>query len=193
MKKNRVLIACKIFEEEINHVLQRERETFDVQMVWLDAGLHADIALLQNKLTSATDKAKEIGEDNVRVLYGQGCLPGIDSLAAQKGVPVASAKNCLEAFVGGDKLKDLENNHTMVMTPSWVRVWPKAMKEFLGWSEVDLRMNLGRYERILVLDAGLATLSDEEILEFFDLVQVPVEVESLNLDHFHDILIKLLE
>jgi hypothetical protein len=54
-------------------------------------------------------------------------------------------------------------------------------------------MNLGRYERILVLDAGLATLSDEEILEFFDLVQVPVEVESLNLDHFHDILMNLLE
>jgi len=192
MRKRRVLIACKIFEEEINHVLQTERENLDVQMVWLDAGLHADIAHLQRELASTIDRVKETGGDNVRVLYGQGCLPGIDSLAAEKEVPVASANNCLGAFIG-DKLKDLENNHTMVMTPSWVRVWPEAMKKFLGWSEVDFRMNLGRYERVLVLDAGLAPLSDEEILEFFDLVQVPVEVESLHLDHFHDMLMKLLE
>ena len=79
------------------------------------------------------------------------------------------------------------------MTPSWVRVWPEAMKKYLGWSEVDFRMNLGRYERILILDAGLAPLSDEETLEFFDLVQVPVEIESLNLDHFHDVLMELLK
>jgi hypothetical protein len=193
MRKRRVLIACKIFEEEVNHVLQWEQEIIDVQTVWLDVGLHADDALLQDELTSAIDRAKEIGEDNIRILYGQGCLPGIASLAAQKEVSVASANNCLGAFLGDNKLKGLENNHTMVMTPSWVRGWPEAMKKFLGWSEVDFRINLGRYERILVLDAGLATLSDEEILEFFDLVQVPVEVEPLNLDHFHDILMKLLE
>jgi len=193
MRKRRVLIACKIFEEEINHFLQREREIFDVQTVWLDVGLHADPALLQEELISAIDRAKAIGEDNIRILYGQRCLPGIERLAAQKEVSVASTNNCLEAFIGDNKLKDFDNNHTMVMTPSWVRVWPEAMKKFLGWSEVDFRINLGRYERILVLDARLAPLSDQEILEFFDLVQVPVEVEPLNLDHFHDIVIKLLE
>ena len=37
---------------------------------------------------------------------------------------------------------------------------------------------LGRYERILVLDAGIEPLTDEETLSFFDLVQVPVEIEK---------------
>ncbi len=90
-------------------------------------------------------------------------------------------------------MKELEQNHTMVMTPSWVRLWPESMKRLLGWTEVDFRINLGRYERILVLDPGLVPLTDEEILEFFDLVQVPVEVEPLSLDHFHRVLMQLLE
>ncbi len=33
MKKKRILVACKIFEEEINYVLQKERESLDVEMV----------------------------------------------------------------------------------------------------------------------------------------------------------------
>jgi hypothetical protein len=54
-------------------------------------------------------------------------------------------------------------------------------------------MNLGRYERILVLDAGIDPLRDEEILEFFDLAQVPVDVEALDLEHFQTVLKDLLD
>ena len=45
MKKKRILVACKIFEEEINYVLQKERESLDVEMVWMDVGLRSDPAL----------------------------------------------------------------------------------------------------------------------------------------------------
>jgi len=53
-----------------------------------------------------------------------------------------------------------------------------------GWDETDARINMGIYDRILLLDPGLSPLSDEEILAFFDLVQVPIEVEPLDLDCF---------
>ena len=65
--------------------------------------------------------------------------------------------------------------------------------EALGWNEVDVRINLGRYERILVLDAGIEPLTDEETLLFFDLVQVPVEIKKIDLSVFRDLLAKLLE
>ena len=87
----------------------------------------------------------------------------------------------------------MEQNNTMLMTPTWVRVWPANMKRFFGWNEVDFRMNLGRYERILVLDSGVNSLTEDEVLEFFDLVQVPVEFMNLNLDHFDNMLNGLLE
>lgn len=96
----------------------------------------------------------------------------------------------IEAFLGPHK-KDLEKNHTMIMTPGWVRAWPEIMKA-LGWDEVDVRMNLGRYERILLLDCGAHPLSDEEILWFFDLAQIPIEIEPLDLGHFKKMLKQLL-
>ena len=42
-------------------------------------------------------------------------------------------------------------------------------------------MNLGRYERLVVLDAGLAPLTDEETLEAFDLTGVVIETERVDL------------
>lgn len=47
--------------------------------------------------------------------------------------------------------------------------------------------------RILVVDPGLDPLTDEEILDFFDLSQVPVEVEALDLRCFENAVTRLLE
>jgi hypothetical protein len=66
------------------------------------------------------------------------------------------------------------------------------MMEALGWNEVDVRINLGRYERILVIDAGIDPLTDEEILWFFDLVQVPLEIKKIDLSILRDLLSRLL-
>jgi hypothetical protein len=63
----------------------------------------------------------------------------------------------------------------------------------LGWNEVDVRINLGRYERILIVDAGIEPLTDEETLSFFDLVQVPVEIGKIDLSIFRDLLSGLLD
>lgn len=193
MKVDKILIACGIFKDEIKFLLERKRGLSDIEVIWLDAGLHSDLKLLESELSSAIDNAKTIGNGDVKILYGNGCLPRIKSIADSKGVHIISTKNCLSAFLGEEKSIELEQNNTMLMTPSWVRVWPANMKRFFGWNEVDFRMNLGRYERILVLDSGVNSLTEDEILEFFDLVQVPVEFMNLNLDHFDNILNLLLE
>ena len=188
MKVDKVLIACGIFKDEINFLLERNRGLSDIKVIWLDAGLHSDLNLLENELLSAIDNAKSIGNADVKILYGNGCLPTIKSIADSKGVHIIPTKNCLSAFLGEEKSIELEQNNTMLMTPTWVRVWPANMKRFFGWNEVDFRMNLGSYERILVLDSGVNSLTEDEVLEFFDLVQVPVEFMNLNLDHFDNIL-----
>ncbi len=79
----------------------------------------------------------------------------------------------------------------MVMTPGWVRVLPQIMQS-LGWDEVDVRINLGRYKRILIVDSGVKSLSDEDVLAFFDLTQVPLEIELLDLGHFRHEVAELL-
>ena len=181
-----VLIACKVLEKELLHALPSGA---DVEVVWLEAGLHASLPRLEEALKAAVDKAMRSGR-TVRLLYGQGCHPEIASFLAHQGVAAFPVKNCIEALLGR-YAPELKDTKTMLMTPGWVRAWP-AMMEALGWNEVDVRINLGRYERILVLDAGLEPLSDEETLLFFDLVQVPLEVRRIDLSLFRELLAELL-
>ena len=182
-----VLIACKVLEKELLHALPLDA---DVEIVWLEAGLHASLPRLEAALKAATDKAMRSGR-TVCLLYGQGCHPEIASFLARQGVAAFPVKNCIEALLGKDA-PELKDTKTMLMTPGWVRAWP-AMMEALGWNEVDARINLGRYERILVLDARIEPLTDEETLLFFDLVQVPLEARRIELSVFRELLAKLLE
>jgi hypothetical protein len=182
-----VLIACKVLEKELLHALP---EDADVEVVWLEAGLHASLPRLEEALTTAIAEAKP-SERKVCLLYGQGCHPEIGSFLASQGVATFPVKNCIEALLGNNA-PEIKDTKTMIMTPGWVRAWPSIM-EALGWSEVDVRINLGRYERILVIDPGLEPLTDEETLVFFDLVQVPVEIKKIDLSVFRDLLAKLLE
>ena len=190
--QKQVLIACKIFEEEITNLLSREDEDAQPQIIWLDAALHLDLKLLEKELRAAIDSAGSQAQDQVKVFFGRGCLPHMDELLREKGLPLCPTNNCISAFVGEDKVRELEQGNTILMTPSWIRYWPGNSRRLAGWDEVDFRTGLGRYDRILVIDPGINPLSDEEILEFFDLVQVPIEVIDIDLGHFQATLERVL-
>jgi hypothetical protein len=187
MNERKILIACNVFEKELQACLPAEDRP---EIIWIDAGLHADLHRLEEQLTKALEESK-VEETEVQVFFGSGCHPDICRLSRRFGAGIAPVKNCIEAFCG-ENAKRLEENRTMIMTPGWVRAWPRIMAA-LGWDEVDVRINLGRYDRILLLDAGVDPLREEEILSFFDLVQVPVEVEALDLEHFKCTLTAILQ
>ncbi len=69
-------------------------------------------------------------------------------------------------------------------------LWRRGSQTAFHHSRRQVRY--GRYNRILVLDPGINPLSDEEILEFFDLTQVPAEIEPLELDHFQRLLTEMI-
>ncbi|MDR2349421.1 MAG: DUF1638 domain-containing protein [Deltaproteobacteria bacterium] len=189
----KTLIACNIFEDEMNHVLGKHPE-LEVNVIWLRAGLHNDMNTLDAALKEKI-AALEPGDPNVRLMIGYGCHPDLKTIAKDLGFPVLSTKNCLGAIVGEDRLAELERDKTMVITPEWIRkTWfaDDGMRELLGWDDTDFRINFGRYDRILVLDLGLAPLSDEEILEAFSIIEVPIETESFDISHFEKFFIDFL-
>lgn len=186
MKPIKILIACKIFFDELQHCLpQRD----DLKIIWIEAALHANLTRLEEELNKSLSAAAAIGTE-IQLFLGIGCHPDIVKLAKKFNARVSPVKNCLEAFLGA-RQKELEKNDTMILTPGWIRAWPSIMAE-LGWNEVDVRMNYGRYQRILLLEPGINPLADEEILSFFDLIQVPIEIEPLELNHFEGLLTNLI-
>lgn len=186
--KFKTIIACKIFADELKTVLSSD--DMEAQIFWIDAALHTDLPRLEKALRKSLSRLEKTAGHPV-VLLGGSCLPEIDALLKQYEAVRLPSGNCIEAFTGLKK-QELDNDRTMIMTPGWIRAWPEIMKA-LGWDEVDVRINLGRYERILLLEPGIRPLTDEEILSFFDLAQVPLEVESLDLDPFRALLHTLLE
>jgi hypothetical protein len=186
MTLSKVIIACRVFYDELQQCLPPESDT---EVIWIDAALHADLDRLEQELETVLAEAGAAPAE-VQMLLGVGCHPDMVRLAQAHGAKISPVKNCLEAFVG-QKLGELEKDGTMIMTPGWVRAWPGIMAA-LGWDAVDVRMNLGRYNRILLLEPGINPLTDEEILTFFDLTQVPIDIQVLELQHFRNTLAALL-
>ena len=91
-----------------------------------------------------------------------------------------NAENCLDALLGPRKT-EAENEGAFVLTPGWLRAWPSIM-EAMGWDEVDTRLNLGRYSKAVLFDAGVEPLlSDEDIFWFFEVTGLYVEVRPFDL------------
>ncbi|MDR1081634.1 MAG: DUF1638 domain-containing protein [Deltaproteobacteria bacterium] len=181
----RTLIACNVLEDEMKWVLDRHPE-MEVDIIWIGAGLHNDMDILKSRLDECFGEVTD-GDGSVRLMIGYGCHPDLKAQAASHGFPVLSTRNCLGALVGEDRVAELEKNRTMLITPAWIRrTWfaDDGMRKMLGWDDTDFRINFGIYDRILVMDFGLNPLSDEEILDAFSVIEVPIECESFGLEHF---------
>ena len=188
MRNGTSLIACKIFEHELNKVLSPDT---DATIHWIDAALHANPDRMKKELSDAITAAENDRVDDICFLFGNGCHPDIQEITESCGAQLPSVKNCIQAIIGPEKTKQLEANLTMVITPGWITAWPGIMAG-LGWDEVDVRINLGRYDRILLLDPGIVPINDEEILAFYDLVQVPIEIECVKLTYFCNLIGRIL-
>lgn len=179
------LVACEIFADELQVVLKEVDSDFEI--LWLEAALHTDVAQLKLKIESALSLVIS-KQKRPCVLYGNSCLPDANDVFLRHNVQGFSACNCIEAFLGKEERQRYEAEGCFILTPGWIRAWP-AITASLGWDAVDVRANLGRYTKILVFDSGVNPLTDEEVIQFFDLTGLFVELKHLDLKHF-ELLVK---
>ncbi|MDR1037150.1 MAG: DUF1638 domain-containing protein [Deltaproteobacteria bacterium] len=188
MREKRVLIACGIFDEELEGALKHLQDAYDLTVIRLPPGYHCVIEELEAKLREALEGVAPEDRAGVRLMIGRNCLPDMRDFCAREGVRCLPTANCLSAMVGDERLKELEDGKTMVITPAWIRsmfLHPDGIPTFLRWDATDFRINFGRYDRMLVLETGTPP-TDEEILECFDLFGNPVfDSEPCGPDHFN--------
>jgi hypothetical protein len=177
------LLCCEILRAEIDQLLRTKQ---NVEIHYLEAGLHADLKKMETSIKTALD---EIGSnDDVLLGFGSMCHPELELISANYGVNVLAAKNCIEILLG-DKLKELDaEGRTFYITSGWLENWRKIFIEQLKWDKIDARQNFGFYERIVLLDTGLIPLEDEAILEFFEYTEVPIEIVPVDLDNLKKLL-----
>ena len=105
-----------------------------------------------------------------------------------------NGSNCIEILLGEEKVRELDNEcSTFYITDGWLKNWRSIFCEGdYKWDAIDARMNFGRYERILLLDTGLTEFTDEEIIDFYEFTEVPIETYPITLDHLKQEILELL-
>jgi hypothetical protein len=163
-------------DDELNRALALLGDAYDVTLIRLKPGYHCLIEELEKQLETALRSGLITDKSEVRLFFGERCLPDMKDFAKKHGVRLMPEINCLAAMVGQKKLMELEQNKTMVITPAWIRkmfLHPDGVPAFMSWDKTDFMINFGRYDTILVMDST-ETPSDEEILEAYELFGGPV-------------------
>jgi hypothetical protein len=181
------IVACGIFQPELEQVLKQIREERSddciIDVTYVPPALHIDYDKLKDGITDALDHASE---QKKVLLFGSMCHPELGEFTEKYHVVRLSPGNCVELILGKDRQKEIEKSaKVFYLTSGWLQNWEDIFRRGQGWDEIDGRMNFGFYDKILLLDTDVAEFSDEEILEFFEFTQVPIEIESVDLAVCH--------
>lgn len=184
------LIVCPIFLKELQCVLA---EYDDLPVIhFMHYAIHIDPELMQSELIDGIDKAKQ--EKHIpHFLVGKNCncTTEIADVVEHCGGKIVDGGNCIETLLGKEVAQKLQENRTTLMTPAWIKMINDSINDG-RWTKEDFRINLGMFDRIVILDFGIEPIDDEMLIEFFDLTQVMVETMTADLDHFKKVIAKLL-
>lgn len=185
------LISCPIFRKELESVLADLN--LNPRIKYMHYTIHNNPLIMEEQLQEGVDNASKTGGE-VRFLVGKYCkgMRDITEVVENCGGKIPQARNCIDMLIGDKLCKELQKDRTSLMTPAWIRMINQSIAEG-QWSVTDARLNLGWYNKIVILDTGVDPLSDEQIMEFYDLTQVEIEILPVDLKHFKMLLQDLLQ
>ncbi|MDR0527474.1 MAG: DUF1638 domain-containing protein [Spirochaetaceae bacterium] len=212
-------VSCGIFQYELERVLPEiEAELgIRVDVEYLEMALDADAELLEKAVseklnaclagaasTSAADDfsgrrrnsgsaAKNTGEKPL-LLYGSMCHTEWPRITAGSGAVYPAPANCAEMLIGPEKKRELQSEgDAYFLTSTSFKNWKDIFIRMRRMDEFTARQNFCYFQKVIVLDAGLFQFTDEELFEFFEFTQVPVELLPITLDYFKGIVKELCQ
>lgn len=178
-EQDTIFISCGIFKEELK--LLAEDGSFGGRVVLLDAALHVNFDKLKASLVEALDKINAEGA-SIKVLYGH-CHPEITEILDRYGAKKIAAGNCLEAMVGPEEVKRLNEEATsFFLSAGWVNNWEKMFEMGREDFNFDFKTMFNNYKRIIVFDTGVIPIDKEKVEKFSKFTGLPVERKAITLD-----------
>ncbi|AFQ43401.1 DUF1638 domain-containing protein [Desulfosporosinus meridiei] len=190
------IVACGIFQLELERVLEEIRtkceSDAEFKVIYTAPALHVDFDKLKDGITQALDN--NTPEEKVVLFFGSMCHPEMNEFIEEYNVVKLEPKNCIELILGKERQNELEKSDKIFyITQGWLQNWREIFSQGQGWDEIDARQNFGFYDKILLLDTGVSEFNDEDILDFFEYTQVPIEIENIDLTVFKKSVVETLE
>jgi hypothetical protein len=185
------IISCGIFRYELEKIRPEIEAALGcrVEIDFLAPALDVNADLLEKSVTEEFERYQ--GQKSV-LLYGSMCHTEWPRITEKRETVYPKTANCVETLLGTENKKELDKSgNVYFLTMGGLRQWKEVYRQGHGWDDADARVNFGYFEKIVVLDTGVFPISDEDLFEFFDFTQVPVEVMRISLDHFKSVVLDL--
>ena len=173
---------------EIEKLIAEKR--LDLDVVFLDAGLHVVYAELEKALTLALENHVDSAPDGIIVVYGDMCHYGIKRIIKQYSNAVkVDALNCIDCLLGGhQKLleADPDGSH-FYLSPGWMPSNLKKNKyfrEIFDWNLEAIKEQFEHLSGVIIIDSlGNLDELESDINEFCDNTGLQVkETKTVGLD-----------
>jgi hypothetical protein len=187
-KSRPLLISCGILRKEIEKLIEQKRLNVDV--VFLNAGLHVVYAELEKALTAALNKHAKNAPNGVIVVYGDLCHHGIKRIIKKYDNAVkVDALNCIDCLLGGHQklLQADPDGSCFYLSPGWMPSNLKKTARFRGifdWNLEDIKEQFEHLNGLIVIDSlGNLDELESDIEEFSFHTGLPVkERKTVGLD-----------
>jgi hypothetical protein len=177
------ILSCGILQFELNKIIpkiKQELKKHDIEINFLSPGLHVDYNKMETEVITNLEAKK--GE-KILLLYGSMCHTKLVSIAKDYNAILPVEKNCIEMILSPDKKGEMDGyGNVFYITAGWLRHWREIFQD---------RTAIAPCDKIVMLDYGGNLISDEELLEFFDYMQIPIETIEISLDYFTNKIINL--
>lgn len=185
------ILSCAIFQHELEKILPEIKEEMridDIEINYLPAALHMDNNKLEDSIKNGM---KAFAGKKIMVLYGNMCHPHLSKIIENRGVFNNGTKNCVELILNPERKKELDKTGNVVyLTSGWLKWWREIFHRELEYNPENPHIIMEQCDKIIVLDTGINAMDEEELLIFYDCVQIPIEIKQINLDYFKDTIIK---
>ena len=191
------ILACSVFEPELEKVLKdiKDKNLFeaDIEVVYLHFGLHTDLDKLEADVTEALDKLT-VEYDKVIVLYGSKChYRFFEFLKKYDNIVTIKPANCLEAIIGDRVVESYVDGKNIYLTAGWVEKFDELNQFSNAVDNYDVINQFGMYENAIIGDTGIIEITDDMIFELYEKIQIPVEVEEVDINIFENLIIDALK
>jgi hypothetical protein len=185
------LISCGIFRYELERVLPEIETELGCKIAadFLAPALDENADLLEE---SVTEKLAAQQGKKKALRYGDICHTEWPRITEKSGTVYPKAANCAEILLGSERKKEIDAlENVYFLTMGGLKQWKEIYQQGHGWDAADARVHFGYFEKVIVLDTGVFEISDEDLFEFFDFCQVPVETMKISLDQFKSVILDL--
>jgi hypothetical protein len=190
------VLSCGVFKWELEKILPEIEQELGEKITpkFLPPALDESESKLEAALKEGVaDFNSQDSNPNCAFLYGSMCHTAMEALSKELGSVYPAPANCAALLMGPEKKKEMDAmGNFYYLTSYGLREWRSVYKEGgHSWDEADARVNFSYFEKIIVLDTGVIEINDEELFEFFDYTQVPVEAEKISLDYFKSVVLDM--